>query len=199
MIIFKKIDRGFSLIEALISVFILSIVIAGTFMSLRVGEMTFALNPEKIDLQTKSRTIMDWIAKDLRSSVSWNVANSDNDSENPPSDSYLKFRQVTGIDINTGQYLLADSCIEYVYDSSTSALSRNVIDAAGNSTNIWKYTDFSIAPFYTFDSTGSVLPMNKGDLLTSEKVIIRLSARKFIRGNIIMPYDLTAEVKIRNE
>jgi len=185
--------KGVTLFEALVVVFILSLVLSGVLMGLKTGEFFFPLSAAKIDLHAKVRNLMNWITKDARQAPVWSIAN------NGPTDSYIKFQQVQGLDTTTGQYVLSSDYIEYTYDSTLNKIVRNVIDPAGIATKTWEAGDITQPPFYTRDSGGAEVALNKDDLNSSGKLIILLNGQKQVRGALNVPYSLRMEVKIRNE
>lgn len=58
-------ERGFTLIEVLISILITMIVMASVFALLTRGQRSFQREPEIVDLQQSARTALDIVSKDL--------------------------------------------------------------------------------------------------------------------------------------
>ena len=58
--------KGFSLVEILVSVLILSFLIAGIFMVLNVGDMSYSTDMGLIHLQQQARLAMDGMTRELR-------------------------------------------------------------------------------------------------------------------------------------
>ncbi|MFH1504290.1 MAG: prepilin-type N-terminal cleavage/methylation domain-containing protein [Candidatus Omnitrophota bacterium] len=189
----SKKKAAVTLVEMMVGVFILSVLIAGALASMKVGEFFLPLSSTKVDLQAKARGIIDWIKKDIRQAANWSIAN------NSPSSSYIKFQQVTGLDTGTGLYLLTADFTEYIYDSVTGKITRNTVDAGGNAVKNWEAGNITQPPFYTRDSSGNEVDLNKDDLNNCQKIIIRINAQKQVRGALSIPYALMTEVKIRNE
>jgi len=187
----RRKTKGFTLIELLVVFFILGIILSGLLVSLNVGELSFPLSSAKSDLQAKARLAMKWITKDVRQTTTWDIAN------NNPTTSYIKFRQVTGLNTTSGDYLLSDDYIEYIYDSNSNRITRNSVDGGGVATRTLAIGNIIEAPFYTRYDT--VEEMDEGDLQTNGKLIVVIKGQKQIRGSLNVSSTLTAEVKIRNE
>ena len=164
-------------------------------MSLSTGESTFPVNSARIDLQAKARSIVDWVARDVRQGANWDIAN------NSPSDSHIKFRKVEGIDTGSGNYLLSTDYIEYSYDSGLEKLNRYTVDSGGTILETWEFTEIVNPPFYTRDASGDKTTDESNfssNLLNSKKLIIEISAEKEVRRAIVTA-SLEVEVKVRNE
>lgn len=58
--------KGFTLIEILVSIAILSIVIAGIFAVLNIGDMTWHSDMGLVDLQQQARQAMDSMVREIR-------------------------------------------------------------------------------------------------------------------------------------
>lgn len=93
--------RGFTLVETLFVVFILSVIIGLFFYAVSVVQLNFNVSSERNNLQSEVRRIIGWIIKDVRQTVSWDIAN------NNPAPGYIKFRQVTGWDTTNNVFLLS--------------------------------------------------------------------------------------------
>jgi len=190
--------RAFSLTEFLVVFFIMEVILAGMLSLLNIGQYSFPITAAKVDIQAEIRTMSSWINKDVRQTVTWNIA------DNTPSSNYIKFKQVIGIDTDSasatyGDYILSDDYIEYVYDPVGMTLTRNVVDSFSVSTQSWQREDIIAAPFFTRDASNSLVAMNEADLRNSARIIINLRKRKTIRTNHVISGELASEVKIRNE
>ena len=67
----KDIDyemKGFTLVEILVGLFILSVAIAGIYAVLNIGNMTYYIDMDFLDLQQNARRAMDLMVKELRES-----------------------------------------------------------------------------------------------------------------------------------
>ena len=65
--------RGFTLVEVLVSLLILSIVLAGIFAVLNVGQMNWNSSMSSLDLQQQVRQAMDGMSKEIRQSSFSNI------------------------------------------------------------------------------------------------------------------------------
>ena len=184
---------GLTIIEVLFSALLSAVLIAGFFYALSTGEFSNTLSSAKADLQAQVRSNLDWITKDVRQTVSWEIAN------NGPSDSHIKFRQVEGWDISSGILLLSSNFVEYSYDLSLKTITRKSLDVAVNTLATWTFYNITSVPFYTLNAGGAIVALNSTDLLTSRKLIVAVSAQKQVRGLLNTSCSLTEEVKIRNE
>jgi prepilin-type N-terminal cleavage/methylation domain-containing protein len=61
-------EKGFSLVEVMVTIFIASIVIAGLYTILLMGEQSWDVNSVNIRLTQESRKAFDWMEYDLRQS-----------------------------------------------------------------------------------------------------------------------------------
>lgn len=182
-------ESGLTLIEILVSAFVLLIIITALFLSLTTGEFSHSLSSAKVDLQAKVRRAMDWMVKDVRQTNLIEI------NTNNPSGNHIKFKQVRGINNATGSYALSSNYIEYSYDNITDGLTRNEVNASGSILRSWVFSNISEASFYT--APGVLLA--PGDVLASKKLIITVSGTTQVRNSLNLNYSLTEEVKIRNE
>ncbi len=182
--------KGFTLVEVLVTAFILCVIFAALFVTLTTGEFSNAITSAKIDLQAKVRMIMDTIVKDVRQT------NINQINVNDPSVDHIKFKKVAGIDNGTGSYVLGSGYIEYNYDQASSSLARNELDNSG--TGVLKtvvFNNITQSPFYS----ASGVPLAPGGILNTKKLFIVIAARKQVRNNLILNFSLREQVKIRNE
>lgn len=187
--------RAFTLVEVLVSAFIFTVIVAALFMVLNIGNFFNSLSSNKADLQADVRRVLDVIARDVRQTISWEIAA----AANTPSDTHIKFRQVDRWDTTTDALALDSDYIEYDYDSALSKLTRRNIDSGGSVTQTREFYNIVQAPFYTLDATGAIVPLNQTDLLTSRKLVVSISGQKQAGGVPTITFALTQEVKIRNE
>jgi type II secretory pathway pseudopilin PulG len=163
-----------TLVEIMVTVFILSVVSAGLFMALRIGDFSNVLNSEKVDIQAEARRTMECIAKDVRQTTGYEIAN------NNPSESYLKFRLCRGHD---GSNLIwSANYVEYNYDSTNHILLR--VD--NNTGETWQFNNIAAAPF------------NVSEVLTNKKLYLTITIEKQEPRAPPITFTLTGEVKIRN-
>lgn len=184
---------GFSLIELAIASLILLVISACLFMTLNIGQLSFPVISTKIEVQSKVRLAMDWILKDLRQAISWNIAS---DPNNPTVD-HLKFNLWTWNSV-TNTWDLSNSYIEYIYDANSKTLTRTRVE--NGQTMVLEFSDLDDSPFYTtyvvVNDPSNVLEAVQ--LRNNRKLIIVLKGLKNVRGTLNVPFNLKAEVKIRN-
>jgi prepilin-type N-terminal cleavage/methylation domain-containing protein len=189
--------RGFTLLEVLVTLTIFGAIVAAIFASLNIGKLSFSIGSSKVEVQAKARLITDWIVNDSRQALLSDIVDIVNNS---PSSSHIRFRQVTGIDITTGQYILSPDFIDYTYDFTTQKIIRSVIDPSGNTliTETREFNNIINPPFFSVDGAGVTVPLTAADLSNSQRLIIVIQTQKQLRGTISIPHAIRAEVKIRN-
>jgi type II secretory pathway pseudopilin PulG len=64
---------GFTLVDVLVSIAILSLIIAGVFGVLNMGNTTYNTDLSLLDLQQNARQGMDWMVRELRESSSGDI------------------------------------------------------------------------------------------------------------------------------
>ncbi len=176
--------------ELLFVAAIFSFIIGMLLYAMSAGRFTDTLSSARADLQAEVRYVMGWIVKDVRQGVSWDIA----DTGNNPSPDHVKFRQVTGWDNVNNTFLLSSTYIEYSYDAVSKTITRSTSDG-----RVWPAFNYvEASPFFTIDSSGAVVPLNKNDLLTSKQLIIYIYGQKQAIGAQNTTYSLTEEVEIRN-
>ena len=185
-------NNGVGIIEVFVATVILSIILASMLASLSIGTLSFPISSVKTELQSKSRIIIGWIAKDIRQAPTWDIANK------TPSDSYMRFQKVVGFSIALNDYILDPDEIEYIYEVNNQTLTRNVI-IAGVATQTWQFLNITQAPFFTRNAVGDVIPLDEPNLRAANAMIITLTSQKQARSGHDIPYTLTTEVKMRNE
>ncbi|OGX18539.1 MAG: hypothetical protein A3K83_07615 [Omnitrophica WOR_2 bacterium RBG_13_44_8b] len=165
---------------------------ASLFISLNMGQFSFPRNSAKLDLQSEVRLAMDWIEKDVRQAISWNIA----DVLNTPSTTHIKF-SLWDWNITTNTWDLSADYIEYSYDGVSGKLTRTIVQGANTST--LEFSNLTEAPFYTTylgqGDPGNTL--DAGQLLANNKLIVVIRGQKDVRGALI-PFHLISEVRIRN-
>lgn len=189
---------GFSLVEALIVSLILSVILGALFITLNIGQMSFATSLSKIALQSQVRLTMDWLVKDLRQSISWNIA-SIAAPNNDPTTTHLKFNLWSWNSV-TSTWDLSPDFIEYNYDALEEKLTRTHYNDTTKTTMTLEFANIVEAPFYTtYINTGDPANvMNADSLRNNRKLIIVISGQKLVRGSLYVPFYLKSEVKIRN-
>lgn len=165
--------RGFTLIEVLVSIAILSIVITGIFAVLNLGDMTWHSDMGLVDLQQQARQAMERMVKEIRQSRASDIAITE---PGPNAGSRIQFR--IPLDITTSPVNYSDFIIYYrninnqlirEYQGTTKVLANYI-----NSLN--------------FSLSGNI-------------VEIQLSAQKTVRNRTLsfpLSGALTEQVKLRN-
>lgn len=193
--------------EFIISAFLVSVISAGLFMSFNIGQRSSMLTSPKVDLQAKVRQVLDIICRDVRQTISWEIA----DANNNASDSHIKFRLVQGWDKDTSNISFKKEeddtdyyyYVEYTYNSGAQIVTRTetkvrVSDLVVISTSTRTFSNITAAPFYTRDSSGTKVALNQADLLTSRRMVIVVTGTTQVRG-LTYQLSLEEEVKVRNE
>lgn len=180
---------AFTLVELLIVIFILGIIMSGLFLTFNIGQFSFPVSSAKLELQSEARNTMNWIMKDLRQAISYNIAN------NNATTSYLKMN-LWQWNTTANQWDISNTTnyVEYFYNSSSQNLTRRYTDASGNVSAL-NFTNIKEAPFYT---NYTAKELNTNNLLVNRKLIVVISIEKALRGTLIVPFTLISEVKIRN-
>jgi len=182
--------RAFTVIEILISALIGAFMVSVLFYILNSGQNVNDLSSAKVAAQAQARRVSDWISRDLRQAVVWDLAN------NSPSSTHIKFRPVLGWDIVGNTYQLDANYIEYNYDAGT--LSRNLVNGVGAVLNSWVFKDIAVQPFWTRDGSGNLIALDNS-VGTSKKVVTLILVNKVSNKGVNRTASLTAETKIRNE
>jgi type II secretory pathway component PulJ len=188
-------SSGMTLIEILSVAAISSFIVGVLFYVLNSGQSSWAVSRAKVESQSEARRSIDWITKDARQSVSWDLADAGND----PSETHIKFRLVQGYDANGEALVLASDYLEYTYDPDSHTITRRLSDASDNTLETWTLNNIMEAPFYTKDNLANTVLLNAADLLTSRKLIIRIRTQIQVKEGVVVQTTLTDEVKIRNE
>ena len=183
--------KGFSLIEMLLVVAILSVIIGVCLYAMNATHISFHSTLASKNLQSEVRRTIGWIVKDIRQAVSWDIAN------NNPAPDYIKFKQVTGWDTVNNTFLLSNYYIEYTYDAVDHTIIRRASDLSNNTLGVWTLNNVTASPFFTIDTSGDIVSLNSSDLLTSKQIVITISGQSSL-PNLQAGYNLTEEVQIRN-
>lgn len=192
-------NSGFTIIEALLTALFLGVIFGALFLTLNIGQLSSSTNAGKVELQDKVRRLLDWVSRDSRHTTSGEIA------ANNPSSSYIKFRQVLGLDTGTGYYILSSDYIEYAYDLANKKITRRLLDSSGNTLNSWEFDNITKPPFYTRDSGGAIVPLSQSYLLSSRRLIVDIDAEKQVcevrvsQNCLNLTLALSEEIKIRNE
>lgn len=170
-----------------------AVVLSVLVIALNVGNSSQVVSTAKIELQANAREAKDLVAKDVRQSIAWEIAN------NSPTQDYMKFRQVTGWDIASNTLTLSSNSVEYVYSSTDQTLVRNTLNSSGAVLSSRTFSGITASPFYTRNTSGAAVFLNQADLLSSMKLVISINAERQALPAQLLTTSLQEEVKIRNE
>lgn len=184
--------KGYTLVELAIAGVILSVIVGALFVTFTSGDFSVSTGLAKVDLQGKVRLISDWIVRDVRQT---NLAEIDT---NTPSQDYIKFRKVTGIDDSTGSYALSDNYIEYNYTTASGHLMRNELDENGTVLQSTVFSNITQAPFYTDIGVALEQSPNPNNILNARKLTIVVASQSRPKSGVVLSYSLSQEVKVRN-
>lgn len=187
----KRGRQGFTLVEMMVVCLIVCGVTGALFMALSAGDASFAVNAEKVTLQAKVRTVSDWIARDLRNAISWEI------NANSPSAVYVKFN-LWDWDASAHTWALGTTYVEYAYDTSAHTLSRRRLDNLGSVLEETVFTEITAAPFYTSYVSESNNQFDSSALLSNRMLVVVIRSEHLVRGQRNLSYTLVSEVKIRN-
>lgn len=151
------------------------IIFSGLFFVLSVGKFSSATSSAKLELQEQVRRVTDWIVKDVRQTVAYQIVN------NQPSSSHIKFKVCLGH--NGSDRIWSDGFIEYTYDSDLNRLIR----ADYNTGQIWNFDNIIAEPF------------NITAVSSNNTLIVTITGQRQRVGLPAMTSTLTANIKIRNE
>ncbi len=190
----SNLRSGFTIVELMVAALILMIVLAGLYWSLNSGQIATNVTKAKLELEADIRLAMDWITKDLRQSISWNIAGADNN----PTTSHLKFNLWLW-NATTHTWDVTTSYVEYNYDSVAKTITRVAVDGTGNVMS-FVFNNIEEPPFYTqYIDTGDpgnvLVPI---ELQSNKKLIVVISGRKLVRAGLFVNSKLKLEVRIRN-
>lgn len=185
--------RGFTIVELMVVVFIISIIFTALFYTLNAGQISNRLGLERMYLDLEVRRTMDWITRDVRQTTAYNIKN------NNPTANYIKFNQVIGANTSftNSPLIFSSDYIEYNY--SDTGMVRNLINSEGEIVQSWFFNlTLTQPPFYTYNSTtGEIISLDGDELQKCGKLVINLTAQRTIR-NSTLNSNLTQEVAIRN-
>lgn len=185
--------KSFTLIEILIVTSLLVIILAGILLLFNVGQSSLPRGLAQVEAGSRSRLILNRVVNDLRSAYLADIAN------NNPSCSYIKFRKVKGIDTSDGNYILAENYIEYSYDQEAESLFYFKKTQEGDVLSTVEYQNISQDIFYTLNSEGNKICLNRDDLNARKFIIVDLVVAEQIAGGGDVSFSLSQKVKIRNE
>jgi type II secretory pathway pseudopilin PulG len=190
-------SSAFTLVEALASTLIMGVVLAALSVTLTIGESSRSISTAQVDLQAKVRGVLDIVVRDFRQTVTQEIVN----NEPAPSTTYAKFRPVQGWNITNANYELEANFTEYNYSAANTTLVRNILNSGGVVLSSRSFYNITAAPFYTVDTSDeSIVPLTKDALQANNgRVVVVITGRGLARQGRILSYNLTEEVKVRNE
>lgn len=188
-------NKGLTVVEILIVCFILVVLLAGLLFTLITGQNSFAVTQAKLELQSELRMVIDWIARDLRETIPFDVSGA-NDPSYIPTTGYLRFHLW---EWQSGGWVISDDFIEYIYDANQETLTRRHTEN-GVVTSTHVFSNIIEPPFYTQSQyTGdSVNELNPDTLHSTGRLIIVISGERNVRGTLNIPLRLISEIRIRN-
>ena len=172
--------RGFTLVEILVSLLILSVVLAGIFAVLNVGQMNWNSSMSSLDLQQQVRQAMDGMSKEIRQSSFSNITIN-------PDQGAINF--TVPIDITTNPITYSSTINYYLNDNS-----QIVREHPSGTTKILA-NDISNLSFCCV----GIVAANCLDYDNSTAVQIYVEGNKTVRGRTYLPFNLTEQVRLRNE
>lgn len=186
--------KGLTLIEIMVVAFIMGIISMALLLSLTAVGFSISVGSAKTDLQAKLRLAMDLIVRDVRQTSS--TKGKIDLSNPPPSESYIKFVKVSGVDnVNPQNYTLTSDYIEYNYTAALKQLRRNEVNATGSIIKSWNLTNLTQVSFYTDPG----VPLAQGNITESRKLLVNITGQTQLRNSLVINQTLTEEVKIRND
>ena len=180
----------------MVAAFLLSVILAALFLTLNTGQLSGSIGLTKLDLQANVRQAGDLIARDVRQTFGYEIA----DENNTPSPTHIKFRQVQGWDTVLDLPIFSSNYVDYNYDASLKRITRTILDGSGQVLETRQFNNIVASPFYAVDFvTGDILPLSANVILTSSRLVTLITGQALIRGSQALNFTLTQEVKIRNE
>jgi hypothetical protein len=170
---------------------------AALSVTLTIGETSRSISTTQVDLQANVRGVLDIVVRDFRQTVTQQIVN----SLPAPSNTYAKFRPVQGWNITNANYELEANFTEYNYSAANTTLTRNILNSVGAVLSSRNFYNITAVPFYTVDTSDeSIVPLTKDTLQASNgRVVIIIAGQGLARQGRILSYNLTEEVKVRNE
>lgn len=189
-------QKGFTLVEALLVISIISLLMAVTFFLMNAVENTRLVHAAKTQVQSEVRRAMDWIVNDVRQTVNWSIGSKTNN----PSSTHIKFQKVTGFNTAGVGSPILGNYIEYTYDSTLQTITRTDL---GTNTS-WTFRNIIQAPFFTRKLDNSIVvidPVVAGDdspVLNTGNLVVVLAGSQLLGTSTEVTFTLNEEVKIRN-
>jgi Tfp pilus assembly protein PilW len=187
---------GFTYAEFLVAGAVAVVVTASALVAYIAAERATAASSAKIEATAQARRALDWVVRDVREGVSWEIAL----AGNAPSSSHIKFRKVEDWDMaNNTTFLLSANYTEYTYYSGNDTLVRNLLDLSNATLMTNTFYNITRDPFYTYNiSSGTVVPLTGGELVNCGKIVVSVTAESRYKTGIFVNTTLESEVRLRN-
>lgn len=183
---------GITFVELMVVALIMGVLLSMFAVSLKTGDLIYNANSAAIDAQADARMIMDWVTRDVRQAISWDISSTGND----PGPGHLKFR--TGsFNTTTEAWDLDGGFIEYEYDQTDSVLYRRMLDAGGAVLSESGFPHIVVPPFYTAYTDETVNDFNVTRLSADRTLVVVISESRQTRMQDAN-FTLIGEVRIRN-
>ena len=193
--------KGFTLIEVLWTILLVSLTTGGFFYLYHSAETSRLVSIAKAEVQSEVRRAMDCIVNDVRQTVSWSIGSKSNN----PLSTHIKFQRVAGYNTSGSGSATLGNFIEYTFDPDADTITRtdlgtnqsfvfrNIIQVSF-STRIWDVAE------QVYEEV-AIDPMNPGEdspLFTSPSanLVIDIRGQKQIGASNIN-YNLKQETAIR--
>lgn len=188
---------GFSLIEMLVVVAIMTTIVAGVFTVIQTGHLSTSVATAELAVRAELRRAMDWLIKDVRQSRRTDFGN----AANNPTSSHIKFQLVTGYVPASDAVSISPNVIEYTYDSNAKTMTRKETQPSGAAAS-WVFRYIEQAPFYTRTCDGcapvEINANNATPVLQSGNLVIQLLGKKSFLNAVTSAFTLNEEVRMRN-
>ncbi len=188
---FRRGDRGLTLIEIIVSVVILLIICYVIYLIVFNASVNYTNQTRLGDIQDRARRALDEMAREMRQA---DLTNTQIPSPNHPSVPSIRFRPITGYqkDPSTGQYTFTwGNPVEYVYEDSDIDADSNPATADGRIIRIENNNRRIITDYL---KPGGLVFKRSGDDVTIEVTFITADYR-----NKVLETKLRTAVTLRNE
>jgi hypothetical protein len=170
----------------------LTVTVFGALLTtLIVGDSSIAVNAEKVNVRGKVRSAIDWVTRDLRGAISWEI------NANSPSTNYVKFNLWSWDAVNN-TWQLGSRFVEYAYDPSLHTLTRRLVDSSGNVLERTDFPEIMLSPFYTAYTDEFTNQFDPNALLANRRLFVVIRSTHRVRNSRDVSCTLVEEVKIRN-
>jgi len=179
-------DKGFTLLEIFICIFIIIIVLTALFSVLNIGELSQRIGGTELEVQQAVRMALDYIVRDLRQTSRNKIFLEEyaNETFTELADNltfaHARFNLCTGYDTTNATPTWSGEQITYDFDPTEQTIIR---------------TDLVNGQSLQFNSITN-LTFTKIDL---NSLNVNITGQKVARGTIAATVNLQEEVKLRNE